>query len=124
MLASRRAMLRKAGSGFDLALACAVLAADGVLPQPAWTGAVLLGELALDGRLRPVRGVLPLCSPPRAAGRRAGRRARGAPAEASLVDGLEVHGAATLARGAALARRGALLGGRARGRCRRRRRAA
>ena len=77
VLALSPAMLRKAGSGFDLALACAVLAADGILPQPALNGAVLLGELALDGRLRPVRGVLPcLLGRPRR-GRRSGGRARG-----------------------------------------------
>ena len=68
VLALSPAMLRKAGSGFDLALACAVLAADGILPQPALNGAVLLGELALDGRLRPVRGVLPCLLAARAAG--------------------------------------------------------
>ena len=53
------------GSGFDLALACAVLAADGILPQPALNGAVLLGELALQaaccGRSA---GCCPVCSPP------------------------------------------------------------
>ena len=69
VLALSPAMLRKAGSGFDLALACAVLAADGIRAgQPALNGAVLLGELALDGRLRPVRGVLPCLLAARAAG--------------------------------------------------------
>ncbi|HKQ43358.1 MAG TPA: magnesium chelatase domain-containing protein, partial [Pseudonocardia sp.] len=67
VLALSPAMLRKAGSGFDLALACAVLAADGILPQPALNGSVLLGELALDGRLRPIRGVLPCLLAARAA---------------------------------------------------------
>ena len=68
VLALSPATLRKAGSGFDLALACAVLAADGVLPQAALEGTALLGELALDGRLRPVRGVLPCLLAARAAG--------------------------------------------------------
>jgi magnesium chelatase family protein len=53
------ASLPKRGSGFDLALAAAVLAADGVLPAAALLGRVLLGELGLDGAVRPVRGVLP-----------------------------------------------------------------
>ena len=53
------ASLPKRGSGFDLALAAAVLAADGVLPAAALLGRVLLGELGLDGDVRPVRGVLP-----------------------------------------------------------------
>jgi len=96
VLALSPAMLRKAGSGFDLALACAVLAADGILPQPALNGSVLLGELALDGRLRPIRGVLPCLLAARAAGvARVVVPAAGL-AEASLVEGLEVYGAASL----------------------------
>ncbi len=97
VLALSPAMLRKAGSGFDLALACAVLAADGILPQPALNGTVLLGELALDGRLRPVRGVLPCLLAARAAGVARVVVPAAALAEASLVNGLEVYGAATLA---------------------------
>jgi magnesium chelatase family protein len=97
VLALSPAMLRKTGSGFDLALACAVLAADGVLPQQALNGAVLLGELALDGRLRPVRGVLPCLLAARAGGVDRVVVPAAALAEASLVEGLEVHGAATLA---------------------------
>jgi magnesium chelatase family protein len=53
------ASLPKRGSGFDLALAAAVLAADGVLPPDALLPRVLVGELGLDGAVRPVRGVLP-----------------------------------------------------------------
>jgi magnesium chelatase family protein len=53
------ASLPKNGSGLDLALAVAVLAATGAVPESV-TGAAHVGELGLDGRLRPVRGVLPL----------------------------------------------------------------
>ncbi len=53
------ATLPKRGSGFDLAMACAVLAAAGVVPTASLEGVVLLGELGLDGRLRGVRGILP-----------------------------------------------------------------
>ncbi len=97
VLALSPAMLRKGGSGFDLALACAVLTADGMLPQAALNGAVLLGELALDGRLRPVRGVLPCLLAARAAGVERVVVPAAALGEAALIDGLEVHGAATLA---------------------------
>jgi magnesium chelatase family protein len=97
VLALSPAMLRKVGSGFDLALACAVLAASGLLPQSVLDGAVLLGELALDGRLRPVRGVLPCLLAARAAGVDRVVVPAAALTEASLVDGLEVYGAATLA---------------------------
>jgi magnesium chelatase family protein len=53
------AALPKSGSGFDAAVAAAVLAAAGVVPQESLAGRVLFGELALDGRLRPLPGVLP-----------------------------------------------------------------
>ncbi len=51
--------LLKEGSHYDLAIALAVLEAIGTLPREAFRGAVILGELGLDGRLRHVPGVLP-----------------------------------------------------------------
>jgi len=53
------AALPKAGTGFDLAVAAALLAATGAVPPGAPARAVHLGELALDGRVGPVQGVLP-----------------------------------------------------------------
>src|ERR1700709_2249509 len=53
------AALPKSGSGFDLAVPPAVLAAPGIRPHEALAGRMLLGELGLDGRLRPLPGVLP-----------------------------------------------------------------
>lgn len=53
------AWLPKSGPAFDLAIALSLLVADGVLPQAPLDGAIILGELALDGGIRPVRGVLP-----------------------------------------------------------------
>ena len=50
--------LRKEGPGFDLPIALAVLAADGQLPKGCLGGHAAIGELALDGRLRPVPGSL------------------------------------------------------------------
>jgi magnesium chelatase family protein len=52
------AELRKEGSGFDLPIALAVLAASRQVPAEALAGHAAVGELALDGRLRPVGGVL------------------------------------------------------------------
>jgi magnesium chelatase family protein len=52
------AMLPKRGSAFDLAIAVAIMAANGDLPAPP-EGAMFLAELGLNGRLRPVTGVLP-----------------------------------------------------------------
>ncbi|MBA3619414.1 MAG: YifB family Mg chelatase-like AAA ATPase [Acidothermales bacterium] len=53
------AALPKRGSGFDLPIAVAVLAAAGGLPMAQLEGMALMGELGLDGQVRPVRGVLP-----------------------------------------------------------------
>jgi magnesium chelatase family protein len=50
--------LRKEGSGFDLPIALAILAASHQLPLDRLDGHAAIGELALDGRIRPVRGVL------------------------------------------------------------------
>jgi magnesium chelatase family protein len=95
-LALSPATLPKQGSSYDVALACGVLAADGRLRPQALEDVVLLGELALDGRVRDVRGVLPCVM----AARRAGVRRAVVPAaaleEAALVDGIELFGASHL----------------------------
>ena len=53
------ASLPKRGSGFDLAIAIAIMTANNALPLSAPAGKMFLAELGLDGRLRPVPGVLP-----------------------------------------------------------------
>ena len=68
ILALSPATLPKVGSVYDVALAAAVLDAAKAIPHEKLAKTVLLGELALDGRIRPVRGVLPAVS---------GREARG-----------------------------------------------
>jgi magnesium chelatase family protein len=84
------AAMPKQGSGFDLALAAAVLAAAGTVPRNSVRRLVLLGELGLDGTVRAIRGVLPSVL----AAVRAGHRQVVVPAgnadEAALVDGIEV----------------------------------
>jgi magnesium chelatase family protein len=60
--------LRKEGSGFDLPIALAVLAASDQLPRDALAGHAAIGELALDGRLRPVPGALVAAEGARRAG--------------------------------------------------------
>jgi magnesium chelatase family protein len=52
--------VRKSGAGLDLAIAVGLLVADGQVPAPAVAGAGYLGELGLDGTIRPVPGALPL----------------------------------------------------------------
>ncbi|MBM4015467.1 MAG: YifB family Mg chelatase-like AAA ATPase [Planctomycetes bacterium] len=60
---------RKVGPGLDLPIACAVLAATDQLPRSALAQPLLFGELALDGRLRPVRGAVPVALLARREGR-------------------------------------------------------
>ncbi|HEY2279707.1 MAG TPA: YifB family Mg chelatase-like AAA ATPase [Streptosporangiaceae bacterium] len=91
------ASLPKRGSGFDLPIACALLAAAGVLQADVLTGLVFLGELGLDGQLRPVRGVLPATVTAAAAGFRGVVVARANAQEAALVPGLRVVSVPTLA---------------------------
>ena len=79
--------LRKAGPGFDLAIAAAVLAATGQLPATALDDVALAGELALDGSLRPVAGALAMAERAAAAGLRAIVVPSGNGAEAALVAG-------------------------------------
>jgi magnesium chelatase family protein len=82
--------LRKEGTGFDLPIAMALLAAVDVLRPESLEGVHLVGELALSGEVKPVRGVLPIAI----AARRAGARSLVVPEanalEASVVEGLEV----------------------------------
>lgn len=92
-LALSPATLPKQGSGYDMALACSVLAAAKAVPVAALRGVVLLGELALDGRVRGVRGVLPALLAARRLGVEQAVVPAAAAVEAGLVDGLEVLGA-------------------------------
>ncbi|MBU3063870.1 YifB family Mg chelatase-like AAA ATPase [Nocardia sp. NEAU-G5] len=96
ILALSPATLPKIGSVYDLALAAAVLDAGGAIPSARPEGTVLLGELALDGRVRQARGVLPAVLAARGAGRTTAVVPESALAEAGLVDGITVLGVATL----------------------------
>src|SRR5213078_3339942 len=90
------ASLPKRGSGFDLGIALSILAAAGTIPAAAIDGVAFLGELGLDGRLRPVRGVLPAVAAAAAAGFRKVAVPEPSAPEAALVPGLAVLGAPTL----------------------------
>lgn len=90
------ASLPKIGPGFDVAMAVSVLLAAKEVSPTKLDGTVMLGELALDGRLRPVRGVLPLLLAARDAGFERAVVPIGNVAEATLVSGLDVGGARSL----------------------------
>ncbi|MDO7882491.1 YifB family Mg chelatase-like AAA ATPase [Antiquaquibacter soli] len=90
------ASLPKHGSGFDLAIAVAVLAADGAVSAESIDRVVHLGELGLDGRLRPVSGILPAVVAASAAGYRTVMVPAANADEASLVPDIAVVPVASL----------------------------
>ncbi len=90
------ASLPKRGSWFDLAIAVGVLAAAGKVPLAAAAGVMFFGELSLDGRLRPVRGVLPAVVAAVEAGFGMVMVAEQNAAEAVLVPGVHVIAASSL----------------------------
>jgi magnesium chelatase family protein len=91
------ASLPKRGTSFDLGIAVAILAATGSVRAGALTGTAFIAELGLDGRIRPVPGVLPAVTAAAAAGfARVITSPPGLP-EAALVPGVQVAAPATLA---------------------------
>lgn len=90
------ATLPKGGSHYDLAIVTAVMAAGRVFPVEQLANTVLLGELGLDGRVRPVRGILPAILSAAQAGFTRAIVPFTQAAEAQLVSGIEVFGVASL----------------------------
>jgi magnesium chelatase family protein len=91
------ASLPKQGSGFDLAIALAIVAGSGIVAPESVASCVHLGELALDGRVRPVSGILPAVLAARDAGVERIMVPAGNRAEAELVPGVTVVPIASLA---------------------------
>jgi magnesium chelatase family protein len=83
--------VKKEGSAFDLPIAVGILGANGDLQREELDDVLLIGELALDGRVRPVRGALPIA----VAAKRRGLKRLLLPAEnvreAAVVSGLDVY---------------------------------
>ena len=88
--------LRKSGAALDVAIALGVLAAVEVLEPSTLEGVLLIGELALDGSLRAVTGVLPRLDGAERRGIRTAIVPRGNSAEAGLARGVKVLVAETL----------------------------
>ncbi|MGB0137988.1 MAG: YifB family Mg chelatase-like AAA ATPase [Flavobacteriales bacterium] len=88
--------IRKEGSAFDLPIALGILGATDQIPADPLGEAMVIGELALDGELRPVKGALPVALQ----ARKEGYKRLVLPAvnahEAAMVEGLEVYGCETL----------------------------
>lgn len=89
--------IRKEGSAYDLAIAVGMLAVSGQIQTESCGQFVMMGELALDGRLRMVPGVLPVALQARAQGFHYCIFPAESAKEAAEVEGLTVYGVSTLA---------------------------
>lgn len=89
--------IKKEGSSFDLPIAVGLLSATDVIRDQELDGTVFLGELAFDGKLRPVKGVLPIAVEVRKNQIKRLIVPAESAAEASIVDGINVYGMENLA---------------------------
>lgn len=89
--------VRKDGTAFDLPVALGALVASGQLSADAVAGLLCVGELGLDGAIRPIRGALPLARAARAGGARALVLPAANAAEAALLRDVRLAPCATLA---------------------------
>ena len=84
------ANIKKEGTGFDLPIALGILSATGLIPQKNLSSYLVLGELSLDGRVKPVKGSLPVAI----AGKKSGYDGIVVPfdngREASVVSGISI----------------------------------
>jgi len=90
------ANVRKEGAGFDLPMAMGILGAMGSLAPDSLDECLLVGELSLDGGVRPIRGALSIAVCARQQGIRRLILPKQNGAEAAVVDGIAVHGVASL----------------------------
>ena len=83
--------IKKEGSAFDLPIALGILAATGLVPKERYEDHLILGELSLDGLIRPIRGALPMA----VAAKEMGHKGVFLPAEngpeAAVVGGISIY---------------------------------
>jgi len=88
--------VKKEGSGFDLPMAVGILTATGIVPKDSCADHLILGELSLDGLIRPIKGALPMAMAAKE------NRLRGVflpvenAAEAAVVEGVDVYAVQSL----------------------------
>ena len=90
------ASIRKEGSAFDLPIALGILAAGGLVDRKRLERFMILGELSLDGRVKPIKGALSLAARAREEGLEGMLLPRANSAEASWVEGLPIYPVDTL----------------------------
>ncbi len=88
--------IRKEGSVFDLPIAIGILAVSEQLPVDLLSDYQLIGELSLDGKIQPTKGILPIALQAKKEGFKGIIIPKENAAEASVVEGIEVYGVSTL----------------------------
>jgi magnesium chelatase family protein len=88
--------IKKEGSLYDLPIALSILQANESIQLDNFQNYLILGELSLDGYLRPVHGILPICIKAKQSGFKGVILPEKNALEASIVDGLDVYSANTL----------------------------
>ncbi len=84
--------LRKEGSAYDLTIAAGILGATGQMNMAGLEEYIIMGELALDGTVRPIKGALPIAIEARNAGFKGFILPKVNAREAAIVDDLDVYG--------------------------------
>ncbi len=85
------ASVHKAGPAYDLPMATSILISDRQVPKEKLHQGLMVGELALDGLVRPINGMLPIAKMAKQKGITKLFTPKGNAAEASLIDGLEIY---------------------------------
>jgi magnesium chelatase family protein len=88
--------IRKEGSAFDLPIALGILAASGMIDNENLKGWVVLGELSLDGRVKPIKGGLSITAMAREKGMKGVLLPAQNAAEVSVIDGIPIYAIETL----------------------------
>src|SRR3972149_3091056 len=88
--------IKKEGSSFDLPIAIGILAATEIIGLDSINDIVFLGELSLDGKLRPIKGALPISVEVKRRGIKKLIVPKESAEEAAIVDGVEVYGVESL----------------------------
>ena len=89
--------VKKEGAGFDLPIAVGILTALDVISEKNPSDYLLLGELSLDGRIKPIRGALSLAMAAKSNGKQGVLLPKENAEEAAVVQGIEVRGVQALA---------------------------
>ncbi|MBI5213020.1 MAG: YifB family Mg chelatase-like AAA ATPase [Nitrospirae bacterium] len=88
--------LKKEGSSFDLPIAIGIVAAEGAITTDSLGEYLLAGELSLDGRIKPIRGALPIALEAKKLGLKGVVLPKENAAEAAVVNGIDIFGMESL----------------------------